>query len=940
MRRQGGDCVTKNSKARLGAFLAALMLAVCFAAGSVLSLAQTQGDGKKLRTVRVGYYAVSNFQEYDEKSGAYRGYSYDYMLAVAQYAGWEYEFVPVTYNEGLEMLENGQLDLMNDVHITDDLAQRLSYSSLPSGTSCTCLVVPQDNTDVAYEDFKSISGLTVGLDYSSELNSGFVDYCKDNDCMPALIYYHSASGVARGMESGKINAYLVSDLQDVAMRTVAKFNARSYYFATTKGNSDLLQELDAAMNSLKTEDPYFEEKIYAKYHGKSAEEQTVISDEEKAFVRESAAIKVAYDPAWYPVSYTKSDGGFGGAMASVFQLISEKTGLKFEYVPKETGAQALESLKNGEVQVYAGFPYDYTWAEQNNARVTTPFITMTVFAAYRAGAGQGNSYAVPEGSYLRYLSGTIRRDGYDYAEYGSTDACLDAVLNGQADFAFLDSYELEYYRERAAYRNLAFKVANGEDYNLSIAVSDASDERLYTIISKALASAGTDEIGNILRETTIEATSRSLLDVLYSNPRTAGILFLLFGFIIAVAISALVYTRVISKKNLQLKAATNAKSEFLSSMSHDMRTPLNGILGYTDLALKAENKSDRIDYLNKIKISGNFLLSLINDTLDISKIESGKLVLKPEPVDFGELLESIIVPIRQAADEKGVTFTVDTDGMTGGYIMADRLNLQKVILNLLSNAVKFTPSGGTAALSVSDVEPKEGKVNTLITVSDTGVGMGDEFMSKMFEPFTQERASGSESNMGTGLGLSIVKSIVDIMGGRIEVSSRRGSGSRFDVYLPIEHIDGHGHEQAGAAADARDQDALRGKKVLLCEDNDMNREIAENILRGFGMSVTSSANGRECVDIFSASPVGGFDVILMDLRMPVLDGLSAAKEIRALERKDSGVPIIAMSADAYEDAMQKCLKAGMDGHLPKPIDTAELKKTLIRFCGDRRGERS
>jgi two-component system sensor histidine kinase EvgS len=883
------------------------------------------------RTVRVGYYSMSNFQEYDSSSGEYRGYSYDYMMAVAQYAGWQYEFVPVDYDEGVRMLEDGELDLMNGVEITDSLSGRLSFSSIPSGESCTCLVVSPDNTDVAYEDFQSFAGLTVGLDYSSSRNSGFVDYCKDNDCMPTLIYYHTAAGVAEGMKTGEINAYLISSLQDVNMRTVAKFGTQSYYFAAAKGDADLLQELNAAMNSLKTEDPYFEEKIYSKYHGKSAEEQTVISDSEKSYISETPVVRAAYDPAWYPLSYTGKDGKFAGAMASIMELISERTGLKFEYVPCSSATEAAARLKSGDVQIIAGFPYDYTWAGKSGALVTLPFTSLTVFAAYKTGGSPGSSVAVPEGSYLEYLSGHIRQDGYSFSQYGSTDDCLQAVLSGQADYAFLDSYQLEYYRERASYRNLSFKVANGDDYRLSLAVSGQADKRLYTIIGKTLSAAGSDELSNIFRETSIEAESRSLTDLMYLNPKAAGLIFTLLGFLLAVLASILIYSRAMNRKNRELRAATSAKSEFLSNMSHDMRTPLNGIMGYTELAVKTDDPEKKADYLNKIRISGQFLLSLINDTLDISKIESGKFALHPEPVSSGELLESIVVPMRQMADEKGVDFIVDTSAYTKGYILADRLSSQKVILNLLSNAVKFTPPGGTVWLIIADIEPPEDGLNTRVTVKDTGIGMSSEYIPNMFEPFTQEHAPESRQTVGTGLGLSIVKKIVTLMGGRIDVESKKGSGTKFDVLLPLEHL---ASPPLSEDEPRYGSDALKGKRALLCEDNEMNREIAVNLLQSFGMTVDCAVDGREGVDVFSASPSGTYDVVLMDLRMPVLGGCAASAEIRSLPRADAGsVPIIAMSADAYDDDLRRCAEAGMNGHVSKPIDPKTLFSELAKHCG-------
>jgi len=909
--------------------LTAASLLLLFPASS-LNASASDSSESSLRKVRVGYYPLSNFQEYDSTTGSYRGYSYDYMLALAQYAGWEYEFVPCTYEEGLQMLEDGEIDLMNNIEKTSTLSGKLYFSTIPSGTSCTCLMVSPDNTDIAYDDFASFSNITVGLDYTNSHNSQFVDYCKDNDCLPRLIYYHSSDEVRNAMDSGQIDAYLVSSLEDVNMRTIAKFGTVSYYFATTKGNSDLLLELNSAMNSLTTNDTYFEEKTYAKYHAKSSEQQTVLSNEEKAYIAENPVVTVSYDPYWYPISYKNSDGKFDGAMAKIFSRIAERTGLTFEFSENNTEAATLDAFKNGETQVFAGFPYDYTWALQQNARVTTPFTTVTVFAAYKTGQDSGNRAALPSGSYQQYLSSQIHLDSYDYVNYDTPEECLNAVQNGSASYALLNSYQMEYYQERAKYRDLSYKVAAGEDYQLSIATSAASDPLLYSIISKSLSAIGTDEITEIFKETSLTAESRSLTDILYANPKTAVILFLLLGFFIAAIISVLVYSSSMNKKNLELKAAASAKSDFLSNMSHDMRTPLNGIIGYTNLALSSDRPEQRQDYLDKIRISGQFLLTLINDTLDISKIESGKYVLSPEAVNTEELLKSITVPILSAAGEKHIKFIISTDKMYHGYIRADRLGIQKIVLNLLSNAVKFTPEGGTVTLIIENYPTDPNGRNARISVIDTGIGIGGDFLPAIFEPFTQEHATGTGNIMGTGLGLSIVKYMIDLMGGTIAVESRRGHGSQFIVLLPVEILENY---KPAASPDISTDKALAGKKILLCEDNDMNTEIAATLLESKGIEATTAENGRKGLECFLASPEGTFDGILMDLRMPDMNGYEAAAAIRASGRSDSAsVPIIAMTADAYAEDIRKCMECGMNSHIAKPVDPEILFTELKKYC--------
>lgn len=890
-------------------------------------------DAKTKRVVRVGYYTLDNFQEYDKKTNSYRGYSYDYMLAIAQYANWEYEFIPVTFEDGLQKVEDGTLDLINGIQNTPELSQHLVFSSIPSGESCTCLVVPLENKSVAYEDFDSFAKLTVGLDYQSNLNNGFVEYCKDNDCMPTFVYYHLNENVQHGLKQGEIDACLVSNMQNVNMRTVSKFDTRSYYFATTKSNIALIQELNSAMNILETKDPYCAEKIYSKYHRNSASQPTVISNNERLFISSNPTYIVAYDPAWYPFSYKDKNGNFKGAMAKLFARISKDTGIQFTYICGDTTAQSLALLSSGIAKIYAGFPYDYTWAKRHNALITEPFLSLTTFSISNKNNNVQESYAINNHSYYGYLTGTIKRDAYYSVNYDSIEDCLNAVNSQKQDVTFVDSYQLGYYEKLYKFRNLDYKVCTPDNYNLSIAISNSSDRMLYSIIEKEIAAIGSDEITDFLKESSTEIESHKIQDLLYSNQQIASIFYIIIGFILAILVCVSITMRHAHRKNKQLEAATNAKSVFLSNISHDMRTPLNGIIGYTDLALDENDKSKVSDYLSKIKISGHLLLDLINDTLDISKIESGKYVLNPESVNNEELLESIIVPIRETAQKKHIHFIVETDKLKTGTIKIDRLNMQKIVLNLLSNAIKFTPEGGTVTLTIANCDIKDNGCNTIIIVKDTGIGIRKEFLPKLYEPFTQDRTPQSREAVGTGLGLSIVKAIITLMNGHIDVQTEQGKGTTFTVYLPIEYTaeveQKHDVEQV-------DKTVLAGRNALLCEDNYMNSEIATTILKQFGMNVVAAENGRIGIDIFSSSPENSFDVILMDLRMPVLDGYSAAEAIRKLPRKDAGtIPIIAMSADAYESDIAKCKEKGMTGHLSKPIDRTTLFEELVKQCKKR-----
>ena len=397
--------------------------------------------------------------------------------------------------------------------------------------------------------------------------------------------------------------------------------------------------------------------------------------------------------------------------------------------------------------------------------------------------------------------------------------------------------------------------------------------------------------------------------------------------------------REISEKNAELRAALakaesagNAKTEFLSRMSHDIRTPMNAIIGLARLA-QAESDPEKVqDYLGKISSSSDFLLGLINDILDMSKIENGDLTLSEEQLTRESFESSIDTVIRPIMDERRIHFTCDLDEFPP-CILADKLRFNQIFFNLLSNAAKFTPEGGRVSLAVKSLGEQGGCARLRLTVRDNGVGMSPEFQKHMYDPFAQEQAHLSNEH-GTGLGLPIVKSLVDAMGGTIQVESAPGCGTWFAVELAVETA------TAGEAASPEDEmqdrmgDKIIGARILLVEDNELNVEVAQLILEQMGCVVETAENGQIAVSRFSVSPDRWYDTVLMDVRMPVMDGIEATRAIRALDRADAAsVPIIAMTADAFDDERKRTLEAGMDYHLSKPIDPQLLYRTLARFIG-------
>lgn len=391
----------------------------------------------------------------------------------------------------------------------------------------------------------------------------------------------------------------------------------------------------------------------------------------------------------------------------------------------------------------------------------------------------------------------------------------------------------------------------------------------------------------------------------------------------------------IERKNEELKliakkaeSAAQAKTEFLSRMSHDIRTPMNAIIGLTHLANDEKQLPVIKEYLHKINTSSKFLLGLINDILDMSKIENGDLTLQLAPLSKEEFLEYINTIIRPLVEAKNLTFKLTTPTFIGKSIMVDRLRFNQIFFNLLSNAVKFTPEGGTVEFFVEQLPMQDGKYGLRFNVKDNGVGMSEDFQKNLYVPFTQEKSSMSDKSKGTGLGLSIVKSLVDSMGGKITVKSKLGEGTHFIVDLYFNSVETSMQEDEGKVS----TECLKNAEILLVEDNDINVYVAKLILEKVGCIVTVAKNGKEAVDIFSKSPEHNFKAILMDVRMPIMDGLEATRQIRLLQRSDAAsVPIISMTADAFAQEQKKTIDAGMNYHLAKPINPSLLYKTLSEF---------
>lgn len=882
------------------------------------------------RLVRVGFFPVANFQEYDQQTNNRRGYAYEYVQALAQYSGWKLEFVRASYDECLKMLSRGEIDFMMYVNNVSTSLPNIRLVSNPYAQNQLCLVAAPSNFSASSKVYAELQGLKVGLLKGDSSNSDFHDYCYVNSLKPTTVIFNTEKELSEAMSKGKIDACLRCKLEIENMRDLCEFVSKHDYFAVRNNDPSLAIELRRALGRLHDTYPAIDSVLYEKYYSKQ-KNSIALSPEEVRFIKNNGAVKVSYDASWYPLSFRNKEGAFDGAVAGVYRKITALTGLRFTFLPSDTLVDVFACFTSGKTQMMAELPFDFNWAANKNGRVTAPFAHIIVVAAYKKDGASNNVVALPSGFYQEYLSKVVMKDRFTFRHYKTIEDCINAVLNGEAQYVLLNTYQLEYYRGRARYRDLSFKVFTNMDYQLSIAVSKASDPCLFSIINKALTAIGPDQIADILRNTSLTAESRSVSDILYANTSLAVTVFGLAGILLTLLIGGSIYFIQMKKKNKLIEAATSAKKEFFAAVSHDMRAPLSGVLGYAKLAHETADMREKQQYLDKLQVSGNLLLGLINDTLDFSKLENRKLSLNLQPMRTGELTESVEVVAASLAAARGVSFSITREPRCDCCVEADKLRLQQIFVNLLSNAIKFTQSGGS--VSISFAEKDEGaSVAYLVVVKDNGIGISREFLPRIYDAYAQEHTHATSRVMGTGLGLTIVKQLVDLMGGTISAESEPGRGTVFTVNLRLRK------SQETAAAEKKDaapEADLSGRAVLLCEDDELNAELVRTVLEQWGMKVMLAVNGKDGVDKFAASQEGSFDLILMDRRMPVMDGIEATRQIRTMKRADAvSVPIIAMTGDVDEESVQACLAAGMNSHTPKPIELDKLRETIGKFiCG-------
>ncbi|MDB9014842.1 ATP-binding protein [Parabacteroides distasonis] len=904
------------------------------------------------RVLRVAFPQVDGMS-WTAEDGTHHGMLVDYLNEIAKYTGWEYEYIdtkgPAMLNEFVE----GKYELMGGNYYIPALEKYYAYPNYNMGYSRSLLLARSDDRSIHSYDLESMNGKTIGVYENARENiRRLKEFMAINGLYCNIRYYKQEDMVGKiglypYLAKGEIDLLLnnVAHISD-SVRVVVAYDSQPYYIVTNPGNKEVLDGLNMALERILDANPNFAAERYAvNFPDRLVNIQ--LSDRDLEYVNERKTITVAVPENWYPL-YCKETPlkNHTGIMADVLDEIKSFTGLRFSYVYAKNYADAIRLIQQGDADILGFFLGDENDAAQLGLALSASYVSANNIIV----RNKACSYPAP-GLVGALVENQRLPSGISVEKirfYPSIKEALFAVNNGEADFIYGLSSRMEQDILRYHFTNLAPVTLVNDQSTISFALPIPVDPDLLTILNKAINNLSESE-RTVIRNRNLESigvSEFSLTDFIYANPLqfmfiVMFVLSVLFTALL-LAIGARMKATVIQGNLKRAEAANLAKSEFLSRMSHEIRTPMNGIVGMSTIAMQNIDNTDKIkDCLEKVIMSSKHLLALINDVLDMSKIESGKVELRHECFNFRAFLQDFENLYGEQAKSKGISYETVLASDLEVQIIGDSLRLNQVLSNLLSNALKFTPAKGIIKLRVSKTGEDQENVYLRFEVIDTGCGIAEENYDKIFESFEQENVDVTYKYGGTGLGLSIVKRFTQLMGGGIHVTSVQGSGSTFTVDLPFGKIKESGKPTRFSDIDGRSDLArdcyvidydFKGKRILLVEDNELNREIAEELIGATGASVESAEDGVQAVKKFKESAEGYYDLILMDVQMPHMDGYEATRCIRALGRSDAQkVPIFAMTANAFAEDVQKSREAGMNAHISKPLDIRAVYKQMNRY---------
>lgn len=914
--------------------------------------AETDNDEKQSQIIRVGSF--EDTFDYVDKNGVRRGYGYELMQALAGYTGWEFEYVKCDWSNCFDKLENGEIDIMGDISYTDERAQRMLFSDEAMGEEKYILYADLADMDIGMSDFKSLDGKRIGVLMGTEPEIMLTQWENKNGIHTEHVNVNNNDDVEKKLANQEIDCFVSleeSIWSEQGISSITTIGKSGIYFAINKARSDIKTELDYAMRQLDQESPFFKADLYKKYF--TLDYRQILTGEEKSWLEEHGDIRIGFlnnDPAIF--SRDEATEKLTGMLAEYTSYAKDCLGnqvLKFYIQEYDSYDEMTQALQNSEIDMvfYAGRNPDF--AEKNGYALTNTAWTYSLMAVTdekKFDEDRLYTVAVPKEKDALKQHIAFCYPQWKLVDYDSLEDAADMVMNEKADcFLIGTSQALKYDNERdfksvplTKTMEACFAVRGGEGPILSI-------------LNKTLKAMPSDMLTSALAIYDSTADKVTFWDFVKDNMPaffvTAGFSSLgIIGIILVLLrkarkaetvakLAANDTQKLNDKLEIALKKAEDAslaKTRFLNNMSHDIRTPMNAILGYAQIMEDELNRKEMpevSEHLEKLQQSGNLLLSIINNVLDMARIESGRMELDENYCRIEDVWKSLFAVFDENAMKKNIALHYAMN-VEHEHVLTDVTKVKEILVNILSNAIKYTPVGGSVMVDVDELPCDEsGYMIVKIRVSDTGIGMSQDYQKKIFEAFTREQNTTKSKIAGTGLGMSIVKKYVDLLGGTINVESELGKGSTFTVTLKHRIADESYYIKKHIEEPGTGSEILEGRNILLAEDNDLNAEIAEAILERAGLKTERVEDGIQCVNRIMEMPVGTYDMILMDIQMPKMDGYKATQAIRNLPDRDKAcIPIIAMTANAFVEDKRDAIAAGMNGHIAKPIPVDKLLSML------------
>ena len=919
---------------------------------SVVLPVKAAAETAPVKVVRVGSFE-DTFNYCNEK-GARKGYGYELLETLSGYTGWQFEYVTCDWSDCFEKLENGEIDIMGGISYTEDRAEEMLFSDEPMGEEKYYLYADLSRTDLSTSDYKTLNGKKVGVVMGTEPEVMLTEWEEKYGIKTQHVNISNNEDVKQKLANHEIDCFVSleeSYWAELGISTITRVGKSSIYYVLNKDRSDLKEELDNAMHALDEEAPFYTADLCKKYF--SLDYKPILTGEEKAWLKEHGAIRMGFLTSDSGVStYDPATGEITGTITDYIQFARDCLGnqeLEFQLVGYDDKEAELNALKSGEIDMIFHFDQSPNLAEEYRlARTNTTWTAnmMVVTNKQLFIENQVNRVAVPQNkiSLTRYIA--FYYPQWEIVDCDTQEDAIKLVKDGQADcFIIGVGSEAKYSKNHGFYSvplpnpaNSCFAVKSGNRSLLSIL-----NKTIKAMPANMLTSSLAMHKSSARKVTLSEFIKDNFFRVLLVSSIAVAAILLTILMLLQKARKAEAAARKAANDTQELNAklqvavekaesANRAKSTFLFNMSHDIRTPMNAIIGYADLASRHLDDPAKLEkYMENIQVCGQNLLMLLNNVLDLARIENDKTEMEYSVSDVEKDFRNCVAMFRNQADSKGQTLMVTTH-LLHPYVYVDIPHMTEVCTNLVSNAVKYTGAGGTIRCDVTQKPgKKEGWCDTVITVVDNGIGMSQEFQKHIFEPFERERTSTVSKVEGSGIGMGIVKKLVGLMGGTVAVESKIGVGSTFTVTIPC-RIASEDETQAKRETNPSDQKCLRGTRILLTEDNDLNAEIATELLQEEGCTVDRAKDGVECVDMLEKAANGTYQLILMDIQMPVMNGYDAARKIRRLDDpQKANIPIIAMTANAFTEDKQAALDVGMNDHIAKPINMNVLVPTLRKY---------